>query len=142
MKPFRPSVCAASWRHILLPLVIALLMACSPYRPLPATSSTQPSMGWWAKLPGPRVVTVSDGVVMEMPDGLYRARFADQDGVFYEAANALYYRTQHGVVTALQGGIYVRYDAPETGNPWHMAHIAAPVSRLPQQLPVRLHHPD
>jgi hypothetical protein len=72
----------------------------------------------WLQLQGERVAEVSPGVYLELPQAPFRARFTDAQGVYYQSSLPLVYRTQHGAVVAVAGGLYVRHEQPQQAVSW------------------------
>ena len=64
------------------------LMACSTLQDLPAINGRS-AYGSWLDLNDTRRLTLSPGVFLELPDAPYRARFADKDGIYFQASRPL-----------------------------------------------------
>ena len=96
---------------------LALLGACSGLQPLP-TPTGSAARGSWLSLQGVKKAEVSPGVQVELPDAPYRARFADQHGTYYQASQPVVFRTVHGLATAVEGGLFVRFDQPGVAVVW------------------------
>jgi len=93
------------------------LVACAGPTGSMGLQAAVPHSGW-LQLQGERVAEVSPGVYLELPDASYRARFTDTQGVFYQASLPLMYRTRHGAVVAVAGGLYVRHEQPQQAVSW------------------------
>lgn len=111
------------------------LAACADLRPLGPDRGAG-AHGSWLELDQPRMVEVSPGIRLELPDSPYRARFEDEDGVYYQASMPLVYRTRHGVVNAVAGGLYVRHGHPSEAMPWFRPTLGA--FGAPDSRPIRV----
>lgn len=117
------------------------LTACADLRPLGPDRGSG-SHGAWLELDQHRIVEDAPGVRLELPDSPYRARFEDADGVFYQATFPLVFRTRHGIVNSVPGGLYVRHDNPQEARPWCFPGLGAyPMSNL-QPIRVRIYRPS
>lgn len=125
---------------LLLAGAVLALAACSPFQTLQASPDGS-GPGDWLTFSGPNAIQVSDGVFIDMPDGPYRARFSDAQGVYYVATNSLKMRSWPGLSMHLEGGFHVRHGQPGQGYLWYGRHIGAPVIRLDVAVPVALHQP-
>ena len=89
-------------------------------------ASTEPASGLrgevlhtsWLQLQGPGWAEVAPGLVMELPLSPYRAKFADTQGVFYQASTPVVFRTRQGAVVAVPGGLYVKHAQPDQALSW------------------------
>jgi hypothetical protein len=72
----------------------------------------------WLLLQGETSAEVSPGLVMQLPQAPYRAKFADAQGVFYQASMPLVFRTQQGSVVSVAGGLYVKHARPHEALSW------------------------
>lgn len=125
---------------LLLASAALALGACSPFQTLQASPDGS-GRGDWLTFSGPKAIQVSDGVFIDMPEGPYRARFSDAQGIYYVASSSLTMRSWPGLSMYLEGGFHVRHDQPGQGYPWYGRHIGAPVIRLDVAVPVALHQP-
>lgn len=138
----------ASWRQVLArAAILALgmvflqfLTACADLRPLGHAKGAG-GYGSWLELDESRLVEVSTGIRLELPDSPYRARFEDANGVYYQASQPLVFRTWHGAVNTAAGGLYVRHDNPAQARPWFYPTLGAPHTPNPRLVRVRLFTP-
>lgn len=72
----------------------------------------------WLQLQGAGWAEVAPGVVMELPLAPYRAKFADAQGIFYQASMPVVFRTRQGAVVAVPGGLYVKHTQPDQALSW------------------------
>ena len=72
--------------------------------------------------------TVSPGVFLNLPDAPYRAKFADDRGVYYQASRALRFSTQDGAVIEVDGGLYMLHDNPLQATTWFYPTLGAPAT--------------
>jgi hypothetical protein len=98
----------------------------------------EPNAGW-LELQDSRFTTVSPGVLLEMPEGPYRARFADANGIYYQASRPLVYRPQFGGATALTGGLYVPQGQAHQARAWTEPVLPSPILAYPNTFVVKLH---
>jgi hypothetical protein len=111
-----------------LSLVLALfLSACSTLQPLPNVAG-QSAHGAWVELIDVQPLTISPGVMLHLPDAPYRARFADKDGLFFQASRPLQFHTQHGFINEVEGGLYMRHDQPGLASTWFYPGLGAPAT--------------
>jgi hypothetical protein len=111
-----------------LSLVLALCMsACSTLQPLPNVAG-QSAHGAWVELIDVQPLTISPGVMLHLPDAPYRARFADKDGLYFQASRPLQFHTQHGFINEVEGGLYMRYDQPGLAKTWFYPGLGAPAT--------------
>ncbi|MDZ4101008.1 MAG: hypothetical protein U1E12_04950 [Hydrogenophaga sp.] len=96
---------------------LLLLTGCSGLQPLP-TDARLAAHGSWLTLQGMRSAEVSAGVQVELPDAPFRARFADGEGIYYQASQPVVYRTIHQIATAVQGGLFMRFEEPTVAVVW------------------------
>lgn len=96
----------------------------------------------WLELMGNRSVTVAPGVVLEMPDVPYRARFSDAQGIYYQAAQPLAYRSAFGVVTLVTGGLYVKHGSLDQARSWTESVTSSPRMEHRQFFTFRRHTPS
>jgi len=117
---------AGSARGLLVTGLVTLwlLAGCSSLQPLPV-ETRHAAHGSWVVLQGMRSAEVSPGVWVELPDGPYRARFADASGIYYQSSLHVVYRTVHGAITLVEGGLYVRFDQPGVAVVWGEPHWGA-----------------
>jgi len=113
-RPCRPS----RWRGPLALALAAVLSACSGLTPFPQDIPPA-SQGTWLELNGPASAKVAPGVTLELPMAPYRPRFADAKGIYYQATQALAYRTDQGIVSVVDGGLYVAHADPGHAVAWH-----------------------
>jgi len=97
----------------------------SPLQTLP-TQPPEHALGAWLDLVSAPHSEIRPGVVLELPQAPYRARFADAQGVYYAPSQRLVFRTQHGLTQENEGGLYVRHDRPGWAQVW-----LAPVAGRP-----------
>lgn len=95
--------------------------------------------GGWLELTSDRVATVGSGVELVMPNAPYRARFADSQGIYYQASLPLVYRSAFGIEVPVTGGLYVPYAQPDRAHSWSEPAMTAPLLKPPLQFSVRLH---
>jgi hypothetical protein len=114
-----------------------LLIGCKGLQTLPAPDD-QAVRGSWLELNDVRQLTLSPGVVLELPDAPYRAQFADPTGIYFQASRPLRFVTQHGFVNEADGGLYMRYDNPTQATTWFHPKLGAPVAPYPD--PVKIHY--
>lgn len=115
---------------------LTLLAGCSSLQPLPV-DARHAAHGSWVVLQGLSSAEVLPGVQVELPDAPYRARFADARGIYYQASLPVVYRTVHGAVTAVEGGLFVRYDQPTSAVVWSEPLWGAATMPHPQTFEVR-----
>lgn len=97
---------------------LLLLTGCSSLQPLPVDAQ-HAAHGSWVVLQGVSSAEVLPaGVQVELPNAPYRARFADARGIYYQSSLPVVYRTVHGAVTAVEGGLFVRFDQPTLAVVW------------------------
>jgi hypothetical protein len=115
---------ASRGRHVAVMAMVAaglaalmFLSGCAGLQPLPV-DARHAAHGSWLRLQYVMQAEVSPGVHVELPDAPYRARFADQNGIYYQASRPVVYRTVHGVYTAVEGGLFVRFDQPTVAVVW------------------------
>lgn len=120
---------------------VALLSACSSLQPLPHKGG-QSAAGSWLELIGPTTAQVSPGVVLELPRAPYRAQFADDKGIYYQATASLVYRTEHGVTSVVSGGLYAPYAEPGQAQAWTEPLFGAATLPHPNRWPVKRWSPS
>jgi hypothetical protein len=113
------------------------LSACSTVQPLPVIGGTS-AYGSWIELKDKHSLTLSPGVFLDLPDAPYRAKFADKDGTYFQASRSLQFRTQDGLITEAQGGLYVRYDKLTEATPWLYESLGAPLVPYPYLTPLKV----
>lgn len=96
---------------------LSVVSGCSSLRPLPVDPK-HAAHGSWVTLRDVSRAEVSPGVQVELPEAPYRARFADAQGIYYQSSLPVVYRTEHGAVTAVEGGLFVRFDQPTVAVVW------------------------
>ncbi len=134
----RRCIAQRALRHSLWALLVSLaLCACSTVQPLPVIGGTS-AHGSWIELNDSRILTLSPGVFLDLPDAPYRAKFADKDGTYFQASRYLQFRTQDGLITEAQGGLYVRYDKPSEATPWLYESLGAPWVPYPNLPPLKV----
>ena len=121
------------WRSVSMLFLLSGLLGCSQLQPL-ADAGDRPSRGWWLELRDERTQTISPGVILELPDAPYRARFADEDGVYFQASLPLIFRNAHGLRTEHEGGLYVRNGRSDQAQVWFSPIIGDPLR--PEERPV------
>ncbi len=114
------------------------LTACKGLQELPAVDG-QSARGSWLELKDVRQLTVSPGVVLELPDAPYRAQFADPQGIYFQASRPLRFRTQHGFVNEADGGLYMRHDNPTQATTWFHPKLGAPAAPYPEPVNIQYH---
>ena len=142
-EPFRATWRLGLARAALLALcmvLLQLLTACADLRPLGHATGAG-GYGSWLELDENRMVEVSTGIRLELPDSPYRARFEDADGVYYQASQPLVFRTWHGAVNMVAGGLYVRHGDTGQARPWFYPTLGAPHTPNPRLVRVRLFTP-
>lgn len=117
--------------------LVLVLTACSTLRPLEAVYGPS-AQGSWVMLNDASRLTLSPGLFLELPDTPYRARFADDQGIYFQASSPLRIRTQHGFVNEAEGGLYVRHNNPTQATAWWYPALGAPIT--PYTLPLKIHH--
>lgn len=126
MKTSTPT---ASGRRLAIVVAVAALLGiagcAAPLQPLP-TRPPEQALGAWVELVSIPHSEIRPGVVLELPDAPYRARFADAQGTYYAPSQRLVFRTQHGLTQENEGGLYVRHDRPGWAQVW-----LAPVAGRP-----------
>ena len=118
--------------------VLALVLGlagCADLRPLSA-GADGPRQGWWVELDDARRLEFGPGITVELPDAPYRAKFEDAQGVYFQAAAPIVFRTVHGVTNAVEGGLYVRNDRPDEATAWIYPQLGA--GRVQNVRPVRV----
>jgi hypothetical protein len=113
-----------------------VLIACKGLQTLPAPDD-QAIRGSWLALNDVRHLTLSPGVVLELPDAPYRAQFADQAGIYFQASRPLRFVTQHGFVNEADGGLYMRYDNPTQAITWFHPKLGAPITPYPAPVKIQ-----
>jgi hypothetical protein len=113
-----------------------LLVGCKGLQTLPAPDE-QAVRGSWLELDDVRQLTLSPGLVLELPDAPYRAQFADPTGIYFQASRPLRFVTQHGFVNEADGGLYMRYDNPTQAITWFHPKLGAPVTPYPAPVKIR-----
>lgn len=98
-----------------------------------------PVNGGWLEIQGSRLAMVAPGVVLEMPDTVYRARFSDAQGIYYQASQPLRYRSAFGVVTLATGGLYVKHGRTDPARSWTESFTSSPRMEHRQAFAFRLH---
>ena len=114
------------------------LMACSTLQDLP-TINGRSAYGSWLDLNDTRRLTLSPGVFLELPDAPYRARFADKDGIYFQASRPLLFSTQHGFAHEAEGGLYMRYDNALQATTWLYQTLWAAGTPYPEPLKIQYH---
>lgn len=137
-KPYslRPSGLNKMACSAFLLVFLTLLIGCKGLQTLPAPDD-QAIRGSWLELNDVRQLTVSPGVVLELPDAPYRAQFADPTGIYFQASRPLRFVTQHGFVNEADGGLYMRYDNPTQATAWFHPKLGAPVAPYPDPVKIR-----
>lgn len=120
----------------ILLVFLNLLIGCKGLQTLPDPDN-QAIRGSWLELDDARQLTVSPGVVLELPQAPYRAQFADPTGVYFQASRPLRFVTQHGFVNEAEGGLYMRYDNPTQATTWFHPKLGAPVTPYPDPVKIR-----
>lgn len=95
------------------------------------------AQGSWLALDDERQLPVSPGVVLVLPEAPYRARFANEQGIYFQASRALRFITQDGVVIEVDGGLFMRHDNPLQATTWFYPTLGAPAT--PSTTPVKVH---
>lgn len=133
------------WCHRMVLLCAGVLVmfhgltACSTLHALPSVNGRS-AYGSWLDLNDAHLLTLSPGVFLELPDAPYRARFADRDGIYFQASRPLLFSTQHGFVTEAEGGLYMRYDTPMQATTWLYPTLWA--AGIPYASPLKIqYHP-
>ncbi len=124
-----PTRCSSSARasRCLTLLLAFWLTGCSTLQALPHVAE-RPAQGSWLELTDEHRLQLSPGVFLDLPDAPYRARFADKEGVYFQASRPLQFRTQHGFVNEAEGGLYMRYDRPGLASTWYYPSLGAPAT--------------
>ncbi|WP_089954093.1 hypothetical protein [Limnohabitans sp. 2KL-3] len=94
------------------------------------------AQGSWLALDDAHRHTVSPGVFLNLPDAPYRAKFADERGVYYQASRALRFSTQDGAVIEVDGGLYMLHDNPLQATTWFYPTLGAPAT--PYKTPLKV----
>jgi hypothetical protein len=116
------------------------LSACSSVQDLPAAVNGRSVYGSWLDLNDARKLTLSPGVFLELPDAPYRARFADKDGIYFQASRPLVFSTQHGFAQEAEGGLYMRNDNTLEATTWLYPTLGA--VGIPYATPLKIqYHP-
>lgn len=131
-----PSALSRMAPTALLLVFLNLLIGCKGLQTLPALDN-QAIRGSWLELNDVRQLTVSPGVVLELPEAPYRAQFADSTGIYFQASRPLRFVTQHGFVNEVDGGLYMRYDNPTQATTWFHPKLGAPVTPYPDPVKIR-----
>lgn len=113
-----------------------LLVGCQGLQTLPAPDH-QTVQGSWLELDDERQLTLSPGLVLELPDAPYRAKFADPSGIYFQASRPLRFVTQHGFVNEVDGGLYMRFDNPTQATTWFHPRLGAPAAPYPAPVKIR-----
>lgn len=116
--------------------VATALSGCAGLQPLPVDAG-HAAHGSWVTLQGVQGAEVSPGVRVELRDAPYRARFADLNGIYYQASQRVVYKTIHGVSTEVEGGLYVRFDQPSAAVIWTEPLWGSATMTYPQLFPVK-----
>lgn len=95
------------------------------------------AQGSWLALDDEHQLPVSPGVFLALPDAPYRARFANDQGIYFQASRALRFITQDGVVIEVDGGLFMRHDNPLQATTWFYPTLGAPATPYPA--PVKVH---
>ncbi len=121
-------------------LGVALLSAsgCTLHSPLKAVQGVAPHSGW-AEITGSRTADLGAGITLEMPSAPYRARYADAQGIYYQASLPLIYRSALGTTTAATGGLYVRHGEPARARSWSEPIMPSPSMAHSHWFAVRVH---
>jgi hypothetical protein len=120
-----------------LGLALLGLIGCTSHSPLRPVEAVNPNSGW-LEISGPTVADLGSGIRLEMPLGPYRARFADAQGVFYQASLPLIYRTTLGTTTYATGGLYVLDSEPGQARAWSEPVSPSPSVAYSHWFPVRV----
>jgi hypothetical protein len=111
---------------------------CSSTGDLAGVQGVEANSGW-LELRGNRFAEVAPGIVLEMPEGPYRARFSDTQGIYYQAARPLVYRSALGVVTAVTGGVYVKNGRLDRARSWSEPVMPSPRMAYSHIFAVKVH---
>lgn len=95
------------------------------------------AQGSWLALDDEHQLPVSPSVHLILPNAPYRARFANDKGIYFQASRALQFTTQDGVVTEVDGGLFMRHDNPLQATTWFYPALGAPAT--PYTTPVKVH---
>jgi hypothetical protein len=96
----------------------------------------------WLEIRGNRFSDEGAGIVLELPDVPYRARYSDGQGVYYQAALPLIYRSAFGVQTAVVGGLYVSNGRADSARSWSEPILLSPRMAHGHFFGVQLHPPS
>lgn len=115
-------------------LLLSTLLGCSDLQPLKGHGFQTASHGWWLEIRGERTQQLAPAVVLELPNAPYRARFADPNGIYFQASLPLVIRNSDGFATEQAGGLYVTHADPSWAQVWFSPVIGDP--RRPEVRPV------
>jgi hypothetical protein len=117
-------------------ITLTLLNGCTGLQPLPEDNKFA-ARGSWLLLQDIKQAEISPGVNVKLPDAPYRARFADDNGIYYQASQQVIYKTSHGITVGVEGGLFVRYDQPTVAVVWYEPVLGSATMPHPQTFKVQ-----
>jgi len=122
-------------------LGVGLLSApgCTLHSPLKAVQGVPPHSGW-VEITGSRTADIGAGITLEMPSAPYRARYADAQGIYYQASLPLIYRSTLGTTTAATGGLYLRHGESTRARSWSEPIMPSPSMAHSHSFAVRVYN--
>lgn len=134
---------AGTWRRLRISLAAMALLVSGCAQQLQALpqGGEYPGRGSWVTLTGDPVLQAAPGMRVSLPNGPYRARFADANGVYFASTLKLEVQTSWGGREYLQGGVYLRHEEPTQGWIWTDTALGPRLLEQGIRVPVQLHTP-